>query len=62
MSEARLGVIVGMALTVMGAGDILRHKTSGTVGAVLLAIELVAIVVGIVALFLWARLREKRKL
>lgn len=61
LTETRLGVTFGLALTVMGAMDYFRHQTGGAVATVLLIIEIVALVVGVGALFAWARQREKQK-
>jgi hypothetical protein len=60
MTETRMGIIAGVALTIMGAMDFLRHRSGGTMATALLVVEVVAIIVGLCALFSWARLREKR--
>jgi hypothetical protein len=56
-----MAVAAGVALTVMGAMDLLRHRIGGVVSTVMLVIEVIAIIGGIAALFLWARVREKQK-
>lgn len=62
MTETRLGVITGVALTIVGAIDFARHQNVGTVGGkVMLVVEIAAIIAGIVSLFWWARLREAKK-
>ena len=61
MTETRMGIIAGIALTIVGAMDFLRHRSGGTVATALLVIEVAAIMVGLGSLFSWARLREKRK-
>jgi ABC-type anion transport system duplicated permease subunit len=62
MTEARAAIIAGCALTVMGGLDFLRNRTSdGTIAIAMLGVEIVAIVVGLIALLAWARLREKQK-
>jgi hypothetical protein len=57
-----MGIIAGIALSVMGVMDFLRHRSGGTTAAALLVIEAVAIVVALGALFSWAWLREKRQI
>lgn len=61
MTETRMGVIAGVALTIMGATDFVRHQSGGATATALLVVEVVAIIVGVGAIFSWARLREKRK-
>ena len=59
MTEKRLGILVGIALTIMGAMDYLRHQAvGGPAATVLLVIEIATIVLGIGAVFMWARVRE----
>ncbi len=63
MTETRMGVVAGVALTIMGAMDFLRRQSglSATLSSALLVVEILAIIVGVVALLSWARLRDKRK-
>jgi hypothetical protein len=61
MTETRVAVVAGIALTVMGVADSVRHQSGGAAATTLLVVEIVAIIVGISAIFFWARLREKRK-
>jgi Zn-dependent protease with chaperone function len=60
MIETRMGVIAGVALTIMGAADFVCHQSGGATATALLVIEVVAIIVGVGAIFSWARIREKR--
>jgi uncharacterized membrane protein len=46
MTETRMGIIAGIALTIMGAMDFLRHRSGRTVATALLVIEVAAIIVG----------------
>jgi hypothetical protein len=63
MTETGLGVVAGIALTVMGAMDFLRHQDglSSTLSTTLLVVEIIAILAGVGALLSWARLRDRRK-
>jgi hypothetical protein len=61
MTERQVGIVVGVAITVMGTGDFLRHQSSGSFATVLLVIEIVAMIVGVGSLLFWAHLREKGK-
>ena len=61
MTETRMGVIAGVALTIMGVTDFVRRQSGGATATVLLVVEVVAIIVALCAIFSWARLREKRK-
>ena len=61
MTEARMGAIAGIALTIMGAMDFLRRRSTGATATALLVVEIVAIIVGVGALLSWARLWEKQR-
>jgi hypothetical protein len=63
MAETRMAIRAGVALSVMGAAQFLRHQggLSTALKTVLLVIEIVAIVVGLLAIFTWVRLRERER-
>jgi hypothetical protein len=62
MNDTRVGLVVVIALTIMGAADLLRDQAgaSTAAGTGLLVVEVVAIIVGLIAVFAWARVRGRR--
>jgi hypothetical protein len=63
MNERRWWIVTVVAVTIMGLADFLRRQNgqSSALSTVLVVLEIVAIIVALVAIFSWVRLREKHK-
>lgn len=61
--ERRVWLVALVASIVLGAADILhRHVArSSALSAICMVFVIVAAIVGVVAIFTWARLRERRR-
>jgi hypothetical protein len=63
VTEKQWWMISAVAVTFMGLAEFLRHQHGWPVAlsTALVVIEIIAMIVGIVAIFSWARLRERQK-